>query len=97
MDGSAAFAVRRMKQQAALLQINRAVRLVERKNCVSSHARDCVVVSHQFRARCGAGADQIRHFEKAVYNGRLEGFVLGGNNFHIVDDLRELGLLQING
>ncbi len=79
-----------MEEHTALLQINRAVSRVVGKNRVRADAGDCLVLGDEFGARRWAGAEHVRHFEDTVDGSALERLVLRRNDFHAVDDLREL-------
>jgi hypothetical protein len=86
-----------MKQQAALLQVNRAAGRVERENGAGSHAGDGLILGHQFRARSHAGAQNVRHGQDVIDGGGLRALFRGGNDLDVIDDLRELGLFQVGG
>ena len=86
-----------MKQQAALLQINRAARGVEGKNRVRPDARHGRVLRHQFGARRRAGAEDVGHGENVIHGGGFLRLAGGGNDLHVVHHLRYFGLLEGGG
>src|SRR5215469_15686728 len=97
MDGAAALAVWRMKEQAALLQVNCTICRVKGENCVGPHAGYRLVLCDQFRTRGCAGAQNVRHGEYVFDRRRFLFLVCGGNDLHVVYDLREFRLFQVNG
>jgi hypothetical protein len=69
---------------------------IERENGVGADAGDGVVRGDEFGAGTGAGAENVGHFEEAVHGGFMFGVVGGGDNLDVVDDLGELGFLEVN-
>ena len=97
VDGATAFALGRIEKQAALFQMNAAVGGIKGKNrYCSADAGDGVVGGDEFGTGTGTGAQDIRHFEKAIHTGGVLGIVGSGDDLDVVDDLGEFGFLEIN-
>ena len=97
VDCAAALAVRRVEQQAALLEVDCAVRGVEGENGVSADAGHRFVRRDEFRAGRWAGFQNVWHGENVIHARGFLFLVSGGNDLDVVHDLRDFGLLQVKG